>query len=248
MIARLLALGDERAVAGRREEAADAGAGRRGSARRTCPAAPARPRARRSGTAARTPCSRRRRSRSSSGPAAPCSRMPMPKSSTPALLLMTVRSRVPRACSAWIRFSGMPHRPKPPIRIVAPSGMRATAASALGSTLFIAGDYTERSAGAGATSAAPARHSLAASKTSVSRVAASRGRRRSSCSSGDQRVERRADLVGVGGGDVLPDVGRARRQPRGVDQAAAGQRQALLAAPPRRRPASARWPSAAAGG
>ena len=44
---------------------------------------------------------------------------------------------MPRACSAWIRFSGMPHSPKPPMRIVAPSGMRATAASALGSTLFM---------------------------------------------------------------------------------------------------------------
>ena len=62
----------------------------------------------------------------------------MPKSSTPALLLMTVRSFVPRARSAAMRFSGMPHRPKPPIMMDAPSGMRATASSALDSTLFIA--------------------------------------------------------------------------------------------------------------
>src|SRR3954468_9825222 len=63
----------------------------------------------------------------------------MPKSSTPALLLMTVRLRVPRSRSAAIRVSGMPHSPKPPIIIVAPSGMRATASSAPGSTLFTDG-------------------------------------------------------------------------------------------------------------
>ena len=62
---------------------------------------------------------------------------PMPKSSTPALLLMTVRLPVPFARSAPIRFSGIPQRPKPPIRMEAPSGMSATAASALGSTLFM---------------------------------------------------------------------------------------------------------------
>ena len=92
MIARLLAFGDDRAVAGRREEAADAGAagadplGERALRHQLDLELAAR------GTAARIPCSRRRRSRSSSGPAARCSRMPMPKSSTPALLLMTVRS------------------------------------------------------------------------------------------------------------------------------------------------------------
>src|SRR3954464_10399055 len=64
---------------------------------------------------------------------------PMPKSSTPALLLITVRPRVPRARSAAIRVSGMPHSPKPPIIIVAPSGMRATASSAPDSTLFTGG-------------------------------------------------------------------------------------------------------------
>src|SRR2546421_11709949 len=37
-----------------------------------------------------------------------------------------------------MRFSGMPHRPKPPIMIVAPSGIRATASAALATTLFIA--------------------------------------------------------------------------------------------------------------
>src|SRR5438128_507824 len=37
-----------------------------------------------------------------------------------------------------MRFSGMPHRPNPPIMIVAPSGIRATASAALATTLFIA--------------------------------------------------------------------------------------------------------------
>src|ERR1041385_7856261 len=62
----------------------------------------------------------------------------MPKSSTPAVLLMTVRFFVARACSAAMRVSGMPHRPKPPIMMVAPSGIRATASDAPASTLFIA--------------------------------------------------------------------------------------------------------------
>ena len=44
----------------------------------------------------------------------------------------------------------------------------------------------------------------------------------------DQRIERRADLVGVGGGDVPPDVRRARRQPRRVGEPAAGERQPVL--------------------
>ncbi|MEM6575675.1 MAG: hypothetical protein AAF736_15470, partial [Pseudomonadota bacterium] len=33
----------------------------------------------------------------------------------------TVRSRVPAVTSAAIRFSGMPHSPKPPARMVMPS-------------------------------------------------------------------------------------------------------------------------------
>src|SRR5438094_5895857 len=37
-----------------------------------------------------------------------------------------------------MRFPGLPHRPKPPIMIVAPSGIRATASAALATTLFIA--------------------------------------------------------------------------------------------------------------
>ena len=45
----------------------------------------------------------------------------MPKSATPALFETTVRFFVPARRTAAIRFSGMPHSPKPPIRIVAPS-------------------------------------------------------------------------------------------------------------------------------
>src|SRR5688572_16854125 len=42
---------------------------------------------------------------------------------------MMVSPRVPRRCSALMRFSGLPHSPKPPTINVAPSGMSATAAS-----------------------------------------------------------------------------------------------------------------------
>src|SRR6516165_12334442 len=54
----------------------------------------------------------------------------MPKSSTPALLLTTVRSLVPLRRTAPIRFSGIPQRPKPPIRTVIPLRRLATATSA----------------------------------------------------------------------------------------------------------------------
>src|SRR5437773_3956072 len=61
---------------------------------------------------------------------------PSPKVFTPALLLITVRSFVPLRRIASIRFSGMPHSPNPPTMMVAPSSTSATAASALGKTLF----------------------------------------------------------------------------------------------------------------
>src|SRR5713226_528027 len=54
----------------------------------------------------------------------------MPKSSTPALLLTMVRSFVPLRRTAAMRFSGMPQRPKPPMRMVAPSWILSMAASA----------------------------------------------------------------------------------------------------------------------
>ena len=60
----------------------------------------------------------------------------MPKSSMPALLLITVRSLAPCSRNAWMRFSGMPHSPKPPIMMVAPSPMSLIAWSASRMTLF----------------------------------------------------------------------------------------------------------------
>ncbi len=45
----------------------------------------------------------------------------MPKSSTPALLPMIVRSVTPLATTAAMRFSGIPHRPNPPAAIRIPS-------------------------------------------------------------------------------------------------------------------------------
>src|SRR5690349_15695537 len=56
--------------------------------------------------------------------------MPIPKSSTPALLLTMVRSFVPLRRTAAMRFSGMPHSPKPPMRMVAPSRSFSIPASA----------------------------------------------------------------------------------------------------------------------
>src|SRR5436853_1686736 len=46
---------------------------------------------------------------------------PIPKSSTPALLLTIVRSFAPLRRTAAMRFSGIPQSPKPPMSIVAPS-------------------------------------------------------------------------------------------------------------------------------
>src|SRR6266850_1509504 len=44
----------------------------------------------------------------------------------------------------------------------------------------------------------------------------------------DELVERGAELVRVGGGDVFPDLWRARRQPRAVGQPPSGKREAVL--------------------
>ena len=55
----------------------------------------------------------------------------MPKSSTPALLLMQVSSLTPFSFSAAIQFSGMPQRPKPPNMMVAPLSISSTASAAL---------------------------------------------------------------------------------------------------------------------
>src|SRR5246127_2259542 len=51
---------------------------------------------------------------------------------------MVCRSFVPLRTSARIRFSGIPHNPKPPIMRGAPSNTSRTASSALATTLFIA--------------------------------------------------------------------------------------------------------------
>src|SRR5579864_8704102 len=62
---------------------------------------------------------------------------PIPKPSTPMLLLMVCRPFTPLRTRAAIRFSGMPHNPNPPTIRVAPSGMSATAASDVSITLFM---------------------------------------------------------------------------------------------------------------
>src|SRR5712692_2206044 len=71
----------------------------------------------------------------------------MPKSSTPALLEMMVRSFDPLRRTAAIRFSGMPQRPKPPIRMVAPSRSPAMAVSALATRLSMVSPLANSSAG-----------------------------------------------------------------------------------------------------
>src|SRR5215475_5479190 len=64
----------------------------------------------------------------------------MPKPSTPALLETMVRSFVPLRWTAAMRFSGIPHRPKPPIRTVMPSFRLAMAASGEEMRLSMGGD------------------------------------------------------------------------------------------------------------
>src|SRR4029079_2116209 len=123
--------------------------------------------------------------------------IPTPKSSTPGLLLMTVRLRVPRACSALIRFSGRPHRPKPPHMIVAPSGMSATASEALPITLFISVIILHQLG-------APFRRRRedGFDRIAVPQVAAQLREAR------DQTVERIADRIRIGQTDVTPDIRR----------------------------------------
>src|SRR5487761_444060 len=61
----------------------------------------------------------------------------MPKLSVPALLETRIKFFVPFLRSARKRFSGTPHIPNPPTRIVAPSVMRSTATSAFATRLSI---------------------------------------------------------------------------------------------------------------
>src|SRR6185312_13479706 len=80
----------------------------------------------------------------------PLSSRPMPKSSTPALFPTMVRSLTPLSTKAWIRFSGIPHRPKPPAAMVIPSFNRpCNADSASVWTLLIAGPFVSFSDGVG---------------------------------------------------------------------------------------------------
>src|ERR1700757_5101791 len=74
----------------------------------------------------------------------------MPKSSTPALFPTMVRPLTPLSTTAWIRFSGMPHRPNPPAAIVMPSFSKPCKAdSASGWTLLIWGPLIDVTAGHG---------------------------------------------------------------------------------------------------
>src|SRR6185312_13366636 len=73
----------------------------------------------------------------------PLSSRPIPKSSTPALFPTIVRSLTPLSTKAWIRFSGMPHRPKPPAAMVIPSFSKpSNADSASRWTLLISNPFS----------------------------------------------------------------------------------------------------------
>src|ERR1700687_4018313 len=61
----------------------------------------------------------------------------MPAPSIPALFETMVRFFVPLRRTAAIKFSGMPHNPNPPIKIVAPSRSFSIARSALATRLSI---------------------------------------------------------------------------------------------------------------
>ena len=80
-----------------------------------------------------------------------CNSFPSPKSSTPALFDATVNSDAPWSHNAWIRCSGIPHRPNPPTCTAAPSGMSATAADADGHTFVVDADDSARRAAADGT-------------------------------------------------------------------------------------------------
>src|SRR5439155_22215217 len=61
----------------------------------------------------------------------------MPKSLVPALLLIRVRSLAPWSRRAAMRFSGIPHRPKPETMMEAPSETSRTASAASFTNLFM---------------------------------------------------------------------------------------------------------------
>jgi hypothetical protein len=62
-----------------------------------------------------------------------------PASALPALLFTMVRLRAPCAINVSMSAEGMPALPKPPIMMVAPSGMSASAASGEAKILLIMG-------------------------------------------------------------------------------------------------------------
>src|SRR5262245_44374583 len=137
--------------------------------------------------------------------------IPTPKSSTPGLLLMTVRFRVPRAWRALMRFSGNPHRPKPPHMMVAPSRIRSTASAALSITLFMSVIILHQLG-------APLRRCCedCLDRLAVPEIAAQLREAR------DQTVERIAQRIRIGQTDVAPDIRRTGCESRRVDESATG--------------------------
>src|SRR5438045_2501747 len=122
-------------------------------------------------------------------------RIPTPNSSTPGLLLMIVRLRVPRLCSALMRCSGRPHSPKPPHMTLAPSAMSATASSALFITFFMSVIILHQFR-----TPLRGRREDCLNGIAAPEIAAE------PCQPLDQTVERIADRIGVGETDIAPDV------------------------------------------
>src|SRR5512132_78962 len=143
-------------------------------------------------------------------------RMPTPNSSTPGLLLMMVRSRVPRLCSALMRFSGSPHRPKPPHITVAPLGINATASSALFNSLFMSVIILHQFR-------APFRGRRENGFDGVAAPQIAAKLRQPL----NEAVERVANRIRIRETDVAPHVSGTRRQSRRIDETAPGHAQPL---------------------
>src|SRR6185503_10054738 len=124
------------------------------------------------------------------------SNSPMPKSSTPALLPTMVRPLTPLSTSAWMRFSGMPHRPKPPAAIVMLSRRSpCSAADAFAWTFFIGVELPER------------RHSIIHHGTRIDAVRRGGRRRRPGGPRGGDSPQ-----AALGGNLRLPDRKRLRNR------------------------------------
>src|SRR5438132_5450576 len=123
-----------------------------------------------------------------------------------------------------MRFAGIPQRPKPPIRMEAPSGTSATAASALASTLFMVAwirlcrrpSSQLRPPAAGVFK--DVRQAIATFEV-VAEILENR----------NERIECRTNLVRIRHCDIAPNLGRARRQSRRVDEPSPCQIQTILA-------------------